>query len=81
MKKVETFKEFRERTETIMERDIKKIIKAYRNIPKTQYVVLKELVKINPIKDVLLTVWITGFHEGTKQARIKAEKGKKDGAL
>ena len=73
---VETLKEFRKQTEIIMERDLKKIIKSYHNIPKTEYLVLKELVKINPMKDVLRTVWITGFHEGTKQARIEFEKTK-----
>jgi len=74
MKKVETFKEFKEKVEIIMERDLKKIIKSYRDIPKTEYIVLRELVKTNPIKDVLLTVWMSAFHEGTKRARIKLEK-------
>jgi len=77
MKEVETFKEFRERTEIIMERDLKRTIKSYHKIPKEEYIVLRELVKINPMKDVLHTFWVTGFHEGTKQARIEFEKQKK----
>jgi hypothetical protein len=63
MKEEKTFKEWKEETEIIMERDLKKIIKSYHNIPRTEYLVLKELVKINPVKDVLETVWVTGFHE------------------
>ena len=29
------------------------------------------------MKEVLQTVWITGFHKGTKQARIEYDKERK----
>ena len=73
---VETFKEFRKQTEIVMERDLKKIIKSFRKIPKVQYMVLRELMNIGLMKEALQTTWITGFHEGTKQSRIEFEKGK-----
>jgi len=73
---VKGFEEFKEKALIAMEKDIKKIIKLYNNLPKTEYAVLKELVKINPVKDVLHTVWISAFCTGIKEARIEFDKQK-----
>ncbi len=75
-KEAEKFKEFKKEAEIMMEKDLKKIMKIYRKLPKTEYLVLKELAEISPVKDVLRTVWITAFHAGIKLARIAYEKGK-----
>lgn len=78
MKEDKEYEEFKEKTEITMKKDLKKIIKSYHKMPKTEYAVLKGLVETTLMKDVLQTVWITGFHEGTKQAIIEFKKGKKN---
>ena len=76
MKEDKGYEEFKKEAEVMMEKDLKKIIKISNNLPKVQYTVLKELVKISPMKEILRTVWTTAFHAGIRLSKKVYEKGK-----
>lgn len=78
MKEDEGFEEFKKEAGIMMEKDIKKVIKSFRNIPKNEHIVLKELAKTSLMKEVLQTIWVTAFHKGTKQAVIEYNRKRKN---